>query len=218
MKDKDYFKIWAPDQSEWTQWVKPVPFMLISTVEKNKFLFNPILPPVDSVESLGKHTALIIDRPSHEAILEGIAYAQKGFRPIPLYNGTFPPSHAMALVDQTTIQQALVWGAHQLNKIVLDEKAPPAFLLDSHRLLRYKMNATIFDNSWDLYDQDIPSPEYFKDRGITSIVVRCERIYRDLHRILYKFQTKKITIYRQDEDGNLHTIHLRKPPKRDRYH
>jgi len=56
------------------------------------------------------------------------------------------------------------------------------------------MNVSVFDNSWDLYDQDIPSPEYFTVNGINKVIVRGEKMHKDICRILYGFQKKGITI------------------------
>ena len=56
------------------------------------------------------------------------------------------------------------------------------------------MNVSVFDNSWDIYDQDIPTAEYFLKNGITKIIIRGEEIQRDLKIILYKYQKKGIEI------------------------
>lgn len=68
------------------------------------------------------------------------------------------------------------------------------FLLDRNRLNRYKIDPSIFDNSWDIYPQDIPSPDYFLQNGITKIVVRGNQLSRDLKKVLYPYQKKNIKI------------------------
>ena len=100
----------------------------------------------------------------------------------------------MALVENHTIQSALICGTSELEKLKISDNAPPVFLLDSNRTHRFKMNASIFDNSWDLYDQDMPSAEYFLKNKIDKIIVRGEKIQKDLSKILYKFQKKGIKI------------------------
>ena len=76
----------------------------------------------------------------------------------------------------------------------ISNDAPPTFLLDSNRMNRFKMNVSVFDNSWDIYAQDLPSAEYFLKNGINKIIVRGEKIQKDLRKILYKFQKKGIKI------------------------
>jgi hypothetical protein len=88
----------------------------------------------------------------------------------------------------------LRWGASVIKKIALPPNAPPAFLLDSNRLHRYKRKVAIFDNSWDLYDQDLPSAEYFLSNGITKIIVHSEKLSKDLQKIFQKFPQKGIKI------------------------
>ena len=77
----------------------------------------------------------------------------------------------------------------------IEKDAPPAFLLDSNRMNRHKMNESIFDNSWDIYAQDMPSAEYLLNNGICKIIVISEKLQKDLKKILYKFQKKRIKIY-----------------------
>jgi len=100
----------------------------------------------------------------------------------------------MALVDNSSIQNALIWGAYELEKIEISKDAPPVFLLDSNRTHRFKMNTSIFDNSWDLYNQDIPTAKYFSKNKITTIIVRGESMQKDLSKILYTFQKEGIKI------------------------
>lgn len=88
----------------------------------------------------------------------------------------------------------LIQGAFELKKIEISDKAMPAFLLDSNRMNRYKIDISVFDNSWDIYAQDIPSAEYFLKNNINQIIVRGEKIQKDLRKILYKFQEKGIKI------------------------
>ena len=93
----------------------------------------------------------------------------------------------------------------------IDKNAPPAFLLDSNRMNRYKMNLSVFDNSWDIYAQDLPSAEYFLKNGINKMIVRGEAIQTDLQKILYSFQQKGISIYLTNGYENIQKISLKKP-------
>ena len=60
---------------------------------------------------------------------------------------------------------------------------------------RFKMNDSIFDNSWDIYPQDIPSAKYFLENGINKIIIVGKKVENDLAKILYKFQQEGIEIY-----------------------
>ena len=77
----------------------------------------------------------------------------------------------------------------------LDKDASPAFLTDSNRMNRYKASAGVFDNSWDVYPQDLPTAEFFINAGIDKIIVRSDILRKDLNKILYKFQIEGLKIY-----------------------
>ena len=172
MTGRDIFKIWAPSGAKWVDWVRPVPFIEINE-DSNKYeLNNFIIPKINYIKELYKDTAIIIDLPGNDSIIEGIALSKIGYRPIPIYNGTNEQEGAMPTVDNSIIEYGLVKGALEIEKINLDNNAPPVFLLDSNRTNRYKMNVSVFDNSWDIYDQDIPTAEYFLKNGITKIIIR----------------------------------------------
>lgn len=194
MTGKEIFKIWAPAGVRWTDWVRPVPFISIKDTFKTDTTCNFTIPSINYLSKQLTDTAIIVDLPSYDSINEGLALARIGFRPIPLYNGTNEQEGAMALVDNHAVERALIWGASELEKIEIGPDALPAFLLDSNRTHRFKMNVSMFDNSWDLYDQDIPSAEYFLNHGIHKIIVRSEKIQIDLSKILYKFSRKGIKI------------------------
>lgn len=155
---------------------------------------NFTIPHINYISGFLSGTAIIVDLSGSNSIKEGVAVAKLGFRPIPIYNGTNEQEGAMSTVDNRAIQVALIKGAVELQKIEISDNAPPVFLLDSNRMDRFKMNASIFDNSWDIYYQDMPSAEYFLKNNINKIIVRGEKIHKDLQKILYKFQKKGIKI------------------------
>ena len=211
MTGRDAFKIWAPIGVNWSNWVRPVPFISMSDFLLTNPIENFTIPSIKYITEPLHHTALIIDLPEHDSITEGIALARMGFRPIPIYNGTNEQEGAMALVDNHTIENALLWGAGELANIQMTKNAPPAFLLDSNRTHRYKMKISIFDNSWDLYAQDIPSAAYFLDNGINKIIVRSTSMQKDLVRIFYGFQKKGITFFLSNGYEKTKKIILKKP-------
>lgn len=194
MTNKEIFKIWAPFGHKWTEWVRPVPFIGIDLTKAIYEFIDYNIPNIIYLKEKMKDTAVIIDTLGVNSIKEGISLAKLGYRPIPVFNGTNPPLESTATTNNRIIETLLIWGAQELKNIKLDIDAPPVFLLDKNRLNRYKINRSIFDNSWDIYPHDVPTAEYFIDNGITKIVVRAEKINKDLSKILYKYQQHGIKI------------------------
>ena len=194
MTGKEVYKKWAPTNKRWVDRVRPVPFIGIDTPYQGHEFIDDSIPKIFYIDSLSKDTAIIIDIEGVDSIKEGIALAHLGYRPIPIFNGTNPPIGVSSTTNNAIIEPLLVWGALQLEKMTLEEDASPVFLLDQNRLNRYKIDSSIFDNSWDIYPQDIPSPDYFLQNGITKIVVRGNQLSRDLKKVLYPYQKKNIKI------------------------
>jgi len=194
MNGREVFKIWAPIGAKWVDWVRPVPFIDINDDLKKYEYSNFFIPNINYINKIYKDTAIIVDLPGNDSIMEGLALAKIGYRPIPIYNGTNEQEGAMPTTDNRSVQSGLLYGALELEKIKLSREALPVFLLDRNRTNRYKMDVSVFDNSWDIYDQDMPSAEYFLKNGITKIIVRGVSIQKDLRLILYKFQKKGIQI------------------------
>ena len=194
MTGKEVYKKWTPTGKRWVDWVRPVPFIGIDSPYQVHEFIDDSIPKIFYINNLSKDTAIIIDIEGVDSIKEGIALAHLGYRPIPIFNGTNPSIGVSSTTNNAMIEPLLVWGALELEKIVLEEDAPPVFLLDRNRLNRYKIDPSIFDNSWDIYPQDIPSPDYFLQNGITKIVVRGNQLSRDLKKVLYPYQKKNIKI------------------------
>lgn len=195
MTGKEIYKIWAPAQAKWVDWVRPVPFIPINDKLNILSVFEFSTNNLYYVDNLPKKSAIIVDLSECESIKEGVALTEYGFRPIPVYNGTIEQQGSMSTTNNKIICQGLIWGGFKLKDLNIPNDAPPAFLLDSDRLNRLKINASVFDNSWDIYDQDLPSGEYFLKNGIENIVVRADKINRDLKKILFKYQKLGIKIY-----------------------
>ena len=168
------------------------------TQKKGYFISQIRIPENIGVEQADGKTAIIVDLPGTDSIEMGLALAKKGYRPIPVYNGVEEQQGARATTDNQSIDIALFYGAKELGKLSIPDDAPPAFLLDSNRLLRYKIDDSVFDNSWDIYPQDLPSANYMKEQGIEKILVVGDGISRDLKKILRGFQKKGLEIYRSD--------------------
>ena len=214
MTGKDIYKVWAPVGAKWVDWVRPVPFVAIDNCTEVHEVCDLTIPKINYINKLIEDTAIIVDIASYESIRDGLALAKIGYRPIPLYNGTTEQNGAMPIINNHAIEIALTWGAMELEKIKIENSAPPAFLLDSNRTHRYRMDTSIFDNSWDIYDQDVPTAEYFLKNGINKIIVRGEVVQRYLCRILYKFQMKGIKILFTDGFEEPKEIKIKKPPRK----
>jgi len=197
MIGKEIYKIYAPYGAKWTEWVRPVPFVAIDSYSR-KPTSDWIERKVIFINQYKKNTAIFIDLLGKESIELGISLAHIGYRPIPLFNGTDEQKDSQATTDTYLIESSLINGSQKLKNISLKINANPAFLLDSTRTNRYRSKESIFDNSWDLYSQDIPSPEYFKQSGINKIIVVGNTIQRDLRKIFFKFQDEGIEIYLTD--------------------
>jgi hypothetical protein len=232
---REAYKAWAPANSIWSKWVRPVPFVTPSfCVQSQNQCRNDVICPaehlrttIDSatnarndrtgsthhLENTMPDTAIILDLPGNLGIIEGAALARNGWCPIPLYNGTTGQNNAIALVDNTEIGNALLHFAKVLKELDITEDAPPVFLLDSNRMYNSKVDVSVFDNSWDLYEQDMPSSEFFLNNGIKRIVLYGYKINSDIHKILYGYQSKGITILYTNGIDSPNEIALKKPPK-----
>lgn len=197
MIGKEIYKIYAPNYAKWTEWVRPVPFVAIDTYDR-KPISNWLNRKVVFINKYEQDTAIFVDLPSKESIELGISLAHIGYRPIPLFNGTDEQIGSQATTDTYIIESALINGSEKLKSISLENNASPAFLLDSSRTNRYRSRESIFDNSWDLYKQDIPTAKYFMENGIYKIIVVGNKIQRDLRKIFFEFQKAGIEIYLTD--------------------
>lgn len=213
MTAKEVYKIWAPKDVAWADWVRPVPFVAIDSLDKTfeGTPLNSTIPIVEYESELNQHTAVIVDLPGDESIRMGIALGKLGVRPIPIYNGTLAQQGARATVNSGTISAALVRWALDLEVLKLTPEAPPAFLIDRNRLNRYKLEEAVYDNSWDVYPQDMPSAQYIKDKGIKRVLVVGGRsVARDLKKILKAYQDKGIQLLHTTGYSDIKRIAIKK--------
>ena len=103
------YRIWAPDNALWTQWAKPVLF----------------LPAVKWAPYGDGRTALFVDLPGKRGVLEGLALAQMGYRPVPLYNGVYGADKWSMAVDVTSVAETLYQGADYLSCLHIRPDARP---------------------------------------------------------------------------------------------
>lgn len=212
--DKEIYKIWAPTGKKWVDWVRPVPFVEMEHFTKGYGSYGTLdkgAHRAEYADEAWKDAAFIVDLPGGESVREGIALAKKGYRPIPIFNGTVEQKDARATTNNESASLALMQYAKELASIELSDGARPAFLADRNRLQRYRVDLGIFDNSWDVYHQDLPTAEYFMANNIHKIVVVGQSVARDLAKILRPFQKKGIEIFLTNGYEAPQKVVLRKP-------
>ena len=197
MNGKELYKIYAPIGAKWVEWVRPVSFVAIDTYNREP-LSNWTNRKVVFLEKYEENTAIFLDLPGKESIELGVSLARLGYRPIPLFNGTNEQKGSKSTNNNHMIESCLINGAQILKGISIKKDANPVFLLDSRRTDRYRAKESIFDNTWDLYGQDIPSLEYFKENKIKRIIIAGNEIQRDLKKVFLNFQSAGIEIYLTD--------------------
>lgn len=185
--------------NRWSNWVRPVPFINIGMGKKNysyNFREQHVFDIRDEAMKLfAKDTAVIVDMPGASSINAGMHLAKEGFRPIPIYNGIIEEENSKSVVDNQTVSEGLMWMAKELSGIKICDDAMPAFLLDSNRLTQYKSKISVYDNSWDVYRQDMPSGEYLKKNSVKRILLISDRISGDLRKILINYRKAGLDIY-----------------------
>ena len=114
MDRHELYEVWAPPDSPWSAWAKPVLFAHLPrplpSLEPATSLDLSWIPPAE------ERRALIVDLPGAAAVRLGLALAGRGYRPVPVFNACPPPlgpeaTAAPAVIDVDTILAALVDGA-----------------------------------------------------------------------------------------------------------
>lgn len=160
------FRAWAPPQSPWSAWAKPV---LFTYSQQMPSYFNPNEPfNLDSVPEGNRESCVVIDLPGAQSVSCALALARKGYQPVPLYNAT--TGAGRELVDVDAIIAGLYEGADILRSLGHNPDAAPAFMLDSARLHGFPMPET-YDNRWMVFPQDLPSSQTLRARGINRVLV-----------------------------------------------
>ncbi len=173
MSAQDLFEIWAPSTSVWSDWAKPVLFAHLATIPVSggsTETFRPG-PDLDWTRDYRSGTALIVNLPGVAAIEAGVALADRGFRPVPLYNCAATPTGAKSAVDVQPIMSALVRYASAIERQHIPDNAPPAFLIDYDRNPSAQPRPGEFDNRWVVFPQDFPSATFLKANAISRAVV-----------------------------------------------
>jgi hypothetical protein len=195
MTSEDCFAIWAPENALWTEWAKPVAFtgVVMATLG-----VSPLDVPKLEIPGLPEswsQTAIVVDLPGEEAVAAALMLAARGFRPVPLFNGTMGPN---AVIDVDQITRALGAAAPTLSQMSLAPDARPAFLLDSRRgELFGSDDPGRYDNRWIVLPQDFPSAAFLLNKGIRDVVVVQRQILtpaEDLSHVLLRWQKAGIRL------------------------
>lgn len=209
MIGKNVYKIFAPRGAKWTEWIRPVPFIAIDTYSRVP-INNWVDRKISFLTEYKSEVAIVIDLPGKESIEYAIALAKIGYRPIPLFNGTDEQINSRAIIDTYVVESCLINASKKLEKINIANDANPAFILDCYRTNRHRISESMYDNSWDLYKQDLPSIEYFKQNNIKKIIIIGKEIQRDLKKIFYEFPKHGIEFFLTDGYKSEKKIVLRK--------
>jgi hypothetical protein len=180
MMNKDQlFSIWAPDDSPWSPWAKPVLFAYLDVAVPQPAVAEAARD-VSWCPPPGEGAALLLDLPGAEGV--HVALALRGYRPVPLYNAVPLPfgepqtdpltGKAVAAVNVLPILAALRDGAETLAEMKLTRNAPPAFLLDANRSGGgRKMAPDEFDNRSFSFTTDFPSANFLASHGIKRVIL-----------------------------------------------
>ena len=214
MKPEDVYLAWAPADSIWSPWAVAVPFAQIvcagleatEEMESVKDLAAGLTPEPD--------LAVILDLPGDQAVRLSLALASRGFRPVPLIDGSpgpqipsvFPslnvarPTGAAAIaVDMRQTMRWLCIGAVQLASLSISANASPVFLLDALRTgIGQNFGPEVFDNRWKTFPQDFPSAKFLLEHGIRRILLIQDSVAspaEDLAHVLLRWQQGGLAIF-----------------------
>jgi hypothetical protein len=186
---------WAPEDGLWTPWVKPILFAQMPEVP-----VPPEVPEGTPMAALdvprlpvaSRREALILDLPGAETMELALALARRGFRPVPLFNGTSGPA---PVVDVGAVTRELLRGAGMLRHAHLPSDAPPAFLLDAMRAGGAEgaggAGPGRYDNRWIVLPQDMPSGTFLLGHGVERVTLLRRgglEPARDLAHVLLRWQ------------------------------
>jgi hypothetical protein len=215
MSPRELFDIWAPRDAVWSVWAKPSLFATIHAALQATAA-KPELDLIDvkwAPRATGEN-ALILELPGAASVRIGLALAQQGYRPVPLFNTTADEG---AVVPVGDLIDALVSGASVLSGVGLVPEAPPAFLLDADRMRAVPApRPGEYDNCWMVFPQDFPSATFLRSRGIERVTIISGRRNpaTDLSHVLCRWQEAGIAIlFDNPADGRgAEPITVRPPP------
>lgn len=216
MTEQEIYDLWAPLDSPWSPWVKPV---LFTQLDLNVTARTPAARPMKNelaASLASQRLALVLDLPGEHAVEVGLQLARSGYRPVPVFN----TSHGTnAVVEVGGILQALRGGTDALRAAALPADAPPAFLLDSQRMReRGRVLPGKYDNRWLVFPQDFPSAHFLKSQKIDAAVLVQDASLRpqdDLAHVLLRWQEDLMPLLAIRSDAPIlpEPIRVQKPPR-----
>ena len=170
MTTTEVFDAWAPRESVWSVWAKPVLFAHLPRAVSATTAIEPQVLPFAPAE----RTAIILDLPGAAAIPLALDLASRGHRPVPLYNAC--PAGAAGgteVVPVRPILDALTAAADALRELAITPDAPPVFLLDADRrgLGRPAPTPGQFDNRSVSLPTDFPSAAFLASQSVTRVLL-----------------------------------------------
>jgi hypothetical protein len=198
MQPEEAYEIWAPFDSIWSKWAKPGIFTCPTYIAAEQVNLSDLPDLYNWHSSLGD-TLVIINLPGVETIKYGLALANQGYRPVPLFNSIDGPG---AVLNVRAIKSGLMEGAEMLRTMNISLNAPPAFLLDSKRMEGHPTQGD-FDNRWVVFPQDFPSSTFLLAHGIKRVILvqLSSSIDRDLGQVLAFWKRSGIEIMLMNRDG-----------------
>jgi hypothetical protein len=207
--DRDaVFEAWAPRDGAWSAWAKPVLFAHVESATTRDFhLPRPtwirqellsVGPSAERYRASAREgtSALVVDLPGIEGVSLGLALADLGFQPVPLYNAL--PA-AQAIVPMDDVIHALVVGAEELDRNGPSPTAPPAFLLDARRHGEgLPVRGGHFDNRSLVFSTDFPSASRLRDGGVRAVILiqnRSDSVRPDVAQVLAGWQKEGLPIF-----------------------
>lgn len=234
MKPEEIYQIWAPKDSAWTPWAIPVPFAQMVCLNAELPNDVPLLERLANGFDHAPDLALVVDLPGGEAIRFGLALALRGFRPVPVLDGSPGPnfistggdlfteeaplsSSSAPAVDMRSILRGLRTGAALLRTLTISPNASPAFLLDANRMAgNQPVRPEAYDNRWKTFPQDYPSARFLLERGIRRVVLvqeYAEQPQEDLSHVLLRWQEAgiRLEVCRTKTDGQRRELSVNQP-------
>ena len=214
MKPEEVYLAWAPPDSIWSPWAIPVPFAQIVCVLLDATREMEGVNDLAGGLSPAPDLAVILDLPGDQAVQLSLALASRGFRPVPLIDGSpgpqipsiflslnvaRPTGPADIAVDMSQTLRWLCIGAVQLNGLNISANANPVFLLDALRIgSGQNLGPEVFDNRWKTFPQDFPSARFLLEHGIRRIFLIQDRVAQpaeDLAHVLLRWQLEGLAIF-----------------------
>ncbi len=182
MNREEIFMVWAPQNSTWSSWVKPVLFAHMNARENIADIPSPEQPMDVCLMSAANRCTCHRDQ-----IMPGVS--KRPARPATGRQGVSPrsPYNALPLAFQDFFPTAEQWQSAisspssphyskappPLGKLRIPDNAPPVFLLDSSRRIGSGHSPTpgMFDNRSVSLPTDFPSASRMLSSGIKRVLV-----------------------------------------------